>query len=71
MQVVLHTKDGDSEMDPEVVFNQSEKDDENDEDDEDEIEEDGESTPLDSSSGVGQDKASNCIQTEISGRSNQ
>lgn len=70
MQIELKTTDGDSELDPEIVFKQSEKNDDEEEDDEEEFEEDGESTPLDSSSGVGQDKASNCIQTEISGRSN-
>jgi len=66
----LKTKDGDSELDPEVVFKQSEKEDDSDEDEEDEFEDDGDSTPLESSSGVGQDKASNYIQTENSGRSN-
>jgi hypothetical protein len=44
----LKTKDGDSELDPEVVFKQSEKEDDSDEDEEDEFEDDGDSTPLES-----------------------
>lgn len=57
MQTVQKTKDGEDEMDPDVVFKESEKDEEANEDDEDENEEefpedDGTSEP-ESSSGVG------------------
>lgn len=70
MQIRLLTKEGEDELDPELVFKQSEKedsnrDDEDDDDDDDDFEEDESSTPL-SSSGVGRtEKQSNCIQTDI------
>ena len=67
------TADGEEELDPELLYIQSEKEDSNrdedeeeNEDDEEDFEEDeGESSLQDSSSGIGtREKASNCIQTE-------
>lgn len=73
MQTKLYTKDGEEELDPELLYIQSEKEDSNrdedeeeNEDDEEDFEEDeGDSSLQDSSSGIGtREKASNCIQTE-------
>lgn len=57
MKTVQKTKDGEDEMDPDVVFKESEKDEDANEDDEDENEEefpeDDGTSELESSSGVG------------------
>jgi len=63
METVQQTKDGEDELDPEVVFAESEKEDEEDDenDNDDEFDDDDESSPVDSSSGNAEEMVTNVI----------